>query len=192
MFLVSHTVNNFVLEKSGVGLSDIADISQVIIAVINAGFAYYVFVYQKRYNLSNELKTSQQNEQNIKLQWFKELIVQPNISHLHSFFDNLETIKDKFDNDSLSEDKVLEINTFIKYEAKQFRKKFNDSILFIDEVMYKAIKSKVEDLVTKLTTVVSDDEFKLTNHKTVEREILEPINYAKNEIISIVFKYKGC
>ncbi len=172
-------------------LSDVADIAQVIIALINVGLAIYIFVYQKSQNLKTELKTSEQNEQNIKLHWFKELIIQPNFNHLNSFFENLEKIKEKINSDNLNESQIVEINSFIKFEAKKFRQNFNDCILNIDDSLYKEIKSKIEELVTTLTIVISDDEHKFTNNKTVEREILEPIRYCKNDIISLIFKYKG-
>lgn len=172
-------------------LSDLSDIAQVIIALINIILAIYIFIYQRIQNSKNELHTTELYEQNIKLQWFKEIIIQPNIKHLYIFFENLEKIKDIVNSDNLNEDEIIQMNAYIKDEAKKFRKKFNDVILHVDEEMYKNIKTKIEDLVTKLTTVISDDEYKLTNLKTIEREILEPINYAQNEVVSIVFKYKG-
>ena len=65
--------------ETGFSLSDIADLSQVIIAIANLFLAGYILIYQIRKDRKTDNETARLNEQNIKLQWFKELIVQPNI-----------------------------------------------------------------------------------------------------------------
>lgn len=154
-------------------------------------FAGYLLFYQKKKDKREENNTAKLNEQNIRLQWFKELIVQPNISHLTAFFENLESIKKKIDSDAMDEDKIISLNRFINDEASKFRVKFYDIMLKVNEDLYKQIKKEVEDLVTKLTTTISDDEHKLTNAKTFEREIQEPIKYSKHNIIALIYSYKG-
>jgi hypothetical protein len=161
-------------------LSDFADLAQVIIAITNLFLAYYVFVYQKT-----------QSQKGVKLQWFKELIIQPNLKYLHQYYDNLEKLKTKISTDVLSEDEILELNRFINDESKAFRTSFCDAVLHVDKTLYEKIKANSADLVSKLTTTISDDEHKLTNPKTLDREILEPIRYARNNVLAMIFKYTG-
>ncbi len=176
---------------SCIQLSDFADIAQVIIAVINVILAFYVFIYQKKQNKESDLKTAKLNEQNIKLQWFKELIIQPNIKHLENFFEHLESLKSWITSDDMNEEKIINLNRTVNDAAAKFRIDFYDIMLKINDELYKNIKTEIENLVTILTTAFSNDEHKLTNEKTYNREILEPIRYAKHNIITLIFNYKG-
>ena len=87
-------------------LPDIADISQVIIAIANLFLAGYVLIYQIRKDKKIDNQTARLNEKNIKLQLFKELIVQPNMDTISVFYSNLHTIKSKINsNDHSIEEK---------------------------------------------------------------------------------------
>ena len=176
---------------TGYTLSNYSDLSQIIIALVNLGLAGYIFVYQRGRDSKANLQSSRLNEQNIKLQWFKELIIQPNYSCLIAFFSNLQSIRTMISTDNMPDEEIIAINRFINDESAKFRVNFYDIMLKVNNDIYKSIKAEVESLVTTLTTVISDDEHKLTNSKTFEREILEPIIYAKNNIVSIVFNYTG-
>ena len=57
--------------KTTLSLSDVADISQVIIAIANLFLAGYVLIYQILKDKKTDNETARLNEQNIKLQWLK-------------------------------------------------------------------------------------------------------------------------
>lgn len=161
-------------------LSDYASIAQISIAITNLMLAFYIFVYQKK-----------QNERVIRLQWFKELIVQPNLKNLHNYYENLEQLLSNINSDTLTEDEIVDLNRQINDLTKTFRVTFWDAILHIDKDLYNKIKGNVEELVSKLTTTISDDENKLTNSKTRDRAILDPIRYSRNTVLAMIYQYNG-
>ncbi len=177
--------------KTNYTLSDFSDISQVVIAVVNLFLAGYIFIYQKNQNSKADIKSAKLNEQNIRLQWFKELIIQPNYKHLLIFFENLESLKAMVSSDNMSDEEIVAINRYINDQAAQFRINFYDITLKVNNDIYRFIKKEVEDLVTILTKVFSDDENKLSNDKTFQREVIDHVRYTKHNIIAKIYSYKG-
>lgn len=178
-------------QNTGFHISELAPWAQIIIALVNIALAYNVFVYQRGHNERTRNQTALLHEQNIKLQWFKELIITPNIKAVYQFYDNLEQIKTKITSDNLTDDQIININSYIKQEASTLRKSFIDIILYIDKKLYEKIIGNVDDLVTKLTEAVSNDEYKLTNTKTFETHITTPIAYSKNNLLSFIYNFKA-
>jgi hypothetical protein len=172
-------------------LDSIAKVSQIVIASSTLLLGYFVFVYNKTKDSRTALLTAQSNERTIKLQWFKELVIQPNLTHLYSFFENLESLKQKITSDNLVDDDALSLNRYVNDLASEFRKNFYDILLSIDSNLYNEIKTNIDELVTKLTTAISNDEHKLTNEKTYNKVILDPITSSKNQLLSSLFKYRG-
>jgi len=172
-------------------LSDYSDIAQVIIAIFNIILACYIFYYQIRQGRATETKDQEISQKSINLQWFKDLIIQPNYSYFISFIDNLKSVRSLITSSNLSDTEIIEINNHIKLQASHFRVNFNDSILKISPELYRKIKMEVEDLVTNLTTSFSDENHDFTDPQKFEKEILEPIHYCKNNIIALIFSYTG-
>lgn len=173
-------------------LSEASDVAQVFIAAVNIALAVYIFIYQRNQSSRSEATTAQLNEQNIKLQWFKDLIVQPNLHFLYFFYSNLETgLRQGISSDNLSEAEIMALNRFIKDEAKAFRISFTDSILQVNRELYDRIKTNVDELVSEMTKALSDDEHKLTNSKTFDKVLGDPIRYSRNSVLAILYSYKG-
>lgn len=172
-------------------LSDFSDISQVLIAIVNFGLACYIFFYQIRKDRKSELATAKINEQNIKLQWFKELIVQPNLHAIQNFYSQIQTIKNKITSNDLSEEEKQQINNFIKAEMVILRKSFVDVLLQIDNKLATTIMENLDNLVDGITNSIFNDELKLKNHVTYEKYIGGPISYSKNNLIATLYNYKG-
>jgi len=174
-----------------IDLSTFADLAQVVIAIANILLAVYIFTYQRSKDQLSEKNNAILNEQNIKLQWFKELIIQPNIAFINSFYEELHTLQQKIVSDTLTEEEILALNRFINDCASNLRKSFLDSILNIDKNLYKKAKENIDNLVTELTMSISNDEYKLTNNKTYEKVISSKIYYSKNNLLALIFNYKG-
>jgi hypothetical protein len=179
-------------------LKQLTPVFQAIIAGVNLSLAYYIFVYNRKKDNKQrdkenaaKIEAEKLHEQTIKLQWFKELVVQPKIKHLDTFYESLEGLKTKINKDNLSEDEILALNQFVKDEASKFRRLFTDLILHVEKPLYDLIKSNLDNLVTELTTAISNDEHKLTNPKTYEKEIGNKINYSRNSMLSLIYNFKG-
>lgn len=172
-------------------LSDYSDISQVLIAAINLFLAGYVIIYQIKKDQQDSNHTAQLNEQNIKLQWFKELIVQPNHKKIDAFYINLHSIKEQIDSNDLSINRKEDINNFIKAELTVIRKSFVDILHSIDKELGDKVLKNLDNLVDSTTDAIFNDELKLKNASVYEKEIGSKIEYSKSDLISTLFHYKG-
>jgi ribosomal protein S20 len=132
-------------------LSDFSDISQIIIALANLFLAGYVIFYQIKKDKKTEHETALLHEQNIKLQWFKELIVQPNMISITHFYSNLHTIKEKINSNDLTIEEKEDINNFVKNELATIRKSFVDAIQMIDKKFAEQLLKNLDELVDGIT-----------------------------------------
>jgi len=172
-------------------LSNISDLSQVVIAIVNLFLASYVLFYQIRKDKKTDNETAKINEQNIKLQWFKELIVQPNMDTIALFYSNLHTIKDKINSNDLTIDEKEDINNFVKAELAKLRKSFVDVLQLVDKKFADQLLKNLDELVDGITNTIFNDELKLKVPFIYEKNIGSKISYSKNNLISQLYNYKG-
>lgn len=177
--------------QTGLNLSDFSDLAQVIIAGVNLFLAGYVVFYQIRKDKKSESETAKLNEQNIKLQWFKELIVQPNMKSINAFYDNLNTIRDRITSNDLTNDQKEDINNFVKQELSVLRKTFVDVLLLVDKKFSDKLLANLDELVDGITNSIFDDELKLNLESVYEKAIGQKISYSKNNLIAQLYNYKG-
>jgi hypothetical protein len=178
-------------DTSKVSLSDFSDLAQVLIATVNLFLAGYILLYQMRKDKKSDNDTARLNEQNIKLQWFKELIVQPNIAIINSFYENLSTIKDKIRSNDLSPQEKEAINEFVKLELSKIRKSFVDVLYQVDRSFGTKVLSNLDNLVNEITNSIFDDELKLNLPTVYEKKIGSQISYSKNSLLALLYNYKG-
>lgn len=182
----------FCVEKNnGINLDTLSDIANIIIAFLTLILGFYVFVYQKNKDNDSDEKTEIDRRKNIKLQWFKEIIIQPKIVVVFNFYDKINSIKDKINTNDLNDDEKIEIINFIKKEQSHLRKSFLDLVQHINNELYSDLSKNVDRLTDTLTDVISNDEFKLKNEATYNREIKSKIEYSYNEFLSKIFNYCG-
>lgn len=172
-------------------LSDFSDLSQVIIASANLFLAAYLLLYQLRKDKKTDSETARLNEQNIKLQWFKELVIQPNIPAINSFYSNLSTIKSLLTTDDISISQKEQINDFIKNEMSTLRKVVVDVMLGIDKPFYDELLENIDELTDDLTNSIFNDDLKLNRESVYEKQIGSKISYSKNKLIAQLYNYKG-
>ncbi len=172
-------------------LSDISDVSQVIIAIANLFLAGYVLFYQIRKDTKTDNSTALLNEQNIKLQWFKELIVQPNMELINNFYEELNTIKNKINSNDLTTDEKQDINDFVKSELSILRKSFIDVLQLVDKKFADQVLNNLDELIDNITNAIFNDELKLKVSLVYEKNIGSKISYSKNNLISQLYNYKG-
>jgi hypothetical protein len=172
-------------------LSIIESIASIIIASLTLVLGWYVFVYQREKDNENKIETQQLHRTNIKLQWFKEIIIQPKLQLLFDFYESLQGLKSMLNKSDLNEDEKIEIINFIKLEQSKLRKGFLDLIQHVDLELHKNMAINIDSLTDHLTNCVSNDEFKLNNIKTYEREINSKILTSYNDVLSKIFNYCG-
>ena len=100
-------------------LETIAKIAEVVIALANLFLAIYIIHYQIQEQEENRKCYSSVARKNIKLQWFKELIVQPNMAaESITFYENLHTIRGLVNLNDLTINVKEDINNFVKSELR--------------------------------------------------------------------------
>ena len=177
--------------KSAISLDDISNLSQVFIALANLFLAGYILFYQIKKDKKTESDTAKLNEQNIKLQWFKELIVQPNMPAIILFYNNLTSIESRITTNDLSVEQKEDINNFVKNELTILRKSFVDVLLLVDKKFANELLVNLDELIDGITNSIFDDELKLTLPAVYEKKIGSKISYSKNNLVAQLYNYKG-
>lgn len=187
---------------SGWSISDFADLANIIIAVISLALAFYIFVYQREKDNADKKLSAQKErenkieainlqEQNIRLQWFKELIIQPHLEEINTFYSNLHSIENKLTPRAVSEEEKIEIIDFIKFEQSKLRKTFGDILINVNPLMYSDIKINLDRLVDLITEKIFDDRLKLHEKTNFEKHVGSLISYSHNDLISKIYNYRG-
>ena len=172
-------------------LSEFADVAQVAIAIANIFLAGYIFLYQRKKDNEQQFQTALLNEQNIKLQWFKELVVQPNLPIINNFYLHLNTLKEKITSNDLTETDKEAINFFVKEELSIIRKTFVDALLQIDKSFSEKVLTNLDELVDGITDAIFNDELKLAIPHIYEKHVGTKISYSHNNLIALLYNYKG-
>ena len=92
---------------------DISKISNIIIAVLTLFLGFYVFIYQRKKDKQNDIESIANHKKNIRIKWFKDLIIEPKIELLFQFYDNISGIQQKIKSNELEEDDKISLITFI-------------------------------------------------------------------------------
>lgn len=178
-------------KASWINLESLSNLSNVIIAFLTLVLAFYVFVYQRNKDNKSDEETEINRRKNIKLQWFKEIIIQPKIDLVFNFYDQINSVKNKINGNELNEDEKIEIINFIKKEQSILRKSFLDLVQHINNELHTDLSQNLDELTDNLTNVISNDELKLKNEVTYNREIRSRIEYSYSEFLAKIFNYCG-
>ncbi len=172
-------------------LSDAGDLANVVIAFANLIFGIYIWRYQIKETDESKLRASTLHEQSINLQWFKDLIIQPNLAQIDSFFYQLSTLRNQIQTDNLSEAERRAMMRFVKVEASKLRKSFIDILIKVSPQMHTAVERLIDNLTDELIEVFDGDEFKLTRQEVYDKQIDARIKYTRAELIGIIYNFKG-
>lgn len=156
----------------------------ICIAFFNAGFAIKIFY-------DNNKKNGVEKEQDRKIQLLKTLVLDHSFKNFYMIFNEIETELLKVKSKSLTDDDKREIDeTTLKLFIK-LRRKFYDSLLAIDEVLYENIKKQCDDLQSHFSETIFDDGINLSNSQKFNDLIFEKLINTKTAIIKTLFNYRG-
>lgn len=160
---------------------DIAvDISNVIVGFCTLFLAFYIFVYQKR-----------KDKNDTKLEWVKELIINPRFENVVNFYRNIYALKVKFINSDLSDQQKIEILDLTKSEFYVFRDSFMGLLQFAEPSLYKKLHRNVEKMLDNLANVVDNDELKLNIESVYDKNFKKCIDESYELTIKTLFSYNG-
>jgi len=175
----------------GLEISDIADMANIVIAAVNLLLAGYIFIYQRERDKTDRASQLRRQEQSIKLQWFKELIIQPCLPEINAFYNNLHSIESKLAVDTISNDLKIETSKFVKNSGAVLRKSFCDILPSVSSQLHLDIRKNIDGLVDKISSKIIDAGLNLNDKPTFEREIGSIISRSRNNLIKQIYAYKG-
>lgn len=166
--------------KTNFTLDNIEKISNIIIALLTLILGYYVFIYQRHKDKIDR-----------KSQWLKDLIIEPKLATVDEFYSNISKLKSKINTNELTDEEKINIINDIKFQSSNFRKNFLTYLQFLAPALYEKLQINIDILTDELTDVISNDELKLCNEKTFEREITNRISNSQSYILQQLFEYQG-
>lgn len=177
-------------ESSGVSITDFANI---IVAVCSLCLTGYIFIYQKSKDQESSRTTAILNNQNLKLQWFKDLVIQPNLDLFSSTFKTL------LDHPPLNiqpgsvdyQNKSLDYISFTKNELFLLRRNFLSLFLAADVQLYDDSITIVDDHLDYITQKLINEETDLSIPSFHEDILNKEIIKMKNSFIKLIYSYSG-
>jgi hypothetical protein len=161
-------------------LSQASDISDIIIAIASLALAIYVFVYQKR-----------RDRQTAKLEWFKDLIIEPNRNAIYKFFDDVTQTARQLRSLSLSDARRVKIIEEIKDQCATYRKDFINLLYIVDAKMVRDMIISIDYIQDSITNLAFDSSINLSDDNTFDAKILSVIRKGRNYCFDRIFKYNG-
>ena len=176
----------------GWSISDLSSVATIIIAGVNVFLAYYIFVYKRTKDKADKIEALTLQEQNIRLQWFKELVIQPHLADIYSFYAYLHRTENSFTATTpISEPEKIAIVDSIKEQQSKIRKSFVDVLRGVNPQIYNGVKNNLDKLIDDITTAIFNDNLKINDKATFDKEIGSLISYSRNDLISKIYNYKG-
>jgi hypothetical protein len=177
-------------EASGLSVSDIANI---IIAFCSLLLTGYIFIYQRTKDKKADIATANLNNQNLKLQWFKDLIIQPHLEILN------KTFKTILDHPSLSisptsADYSTKSDDYIKFtktELYSLRKNFLSLFLTVNNQFYDNAIIIIDKHIDDITKALIDDLADLSNDYLYESVLIQKVISTRNSLIKLIYNFKG-
>lgn len=161
-------------------LDTLVKVANVIVGATTLLLGFYVFVYQRK-----------KEKKDRKIQWLKDLIIEPRIELITNFFDEVSSIKNQIKSNDLNEEEKIEVLNEVKKSASNFRKDFLMLIQPLTPNLFDEIQNSIDTLTDNITNAIGNDELKLCNDKTFNREIGDKIQKSYRFILQTIFEYDG-
>jgi ABC-type anion transport system duplicated permease subunit len=173
-------------------LSVFKDVATIIIAIANLALAYYVFIFNRQKAVKDSNDTAALNTRNIRLQWFKELVIQPHISTINNYYLRLNEIYgDILKTDNLTQEFLQAVNNSAKAELALFKKSFIEVLELIEPKLGRIVIENSEGLVDQITNSLFNDELKLNHPSVYEKQIGSLVRVSKNKLLATIYNYDG-
>lgn len=169
----------------------LSEISNIIIAIVNLFLAGYIFLYQKSKDADDRDLMNSQIEQSIKLQWFKELIIQPQIEGIYTFYSILLAFESDLNSSDISEDIKFLTSEKVKKEAVNFRRQFCEKLRSVDPDLHQKVQLNIDQLIDQIVSEIFLEGANFSEQGYYESRIGFKILASQNELISTIYKFKG-
>lgn len=172
-------------------LDTIADYSNIIVAIATLALGWYIFVYERRRDSHDRIDRELERRRNIRLEWFKAAIIQPNLDYIYDFYGDLFDIIKPLKQPGITLAEKSIILQEIKNHGADFRQKFIDLVGAVDESLRSRIQTRLDELVDVLTNNIFDEGINLSHPPVYNEKIEKPVNTSKSDLFKLLFSYEG-
>lgn len=169
----------------------LADWTNVVIGVINLFIVVYIFRNQRKKDKDDRAFQIQAKSQEYKHNWFKELIVLPNLPTINSHFLKLEQITKKLQENGLTPRQRANIDKKIKAEFSQFSKEFIELLFSVNLDLANRLQDFSDQCLDAIQREIYNPSASLADESNYNRIILNPILTYKNMIFGHIFNFES-
>lgn len=149
----------------------------LILAVVNIIFVIYVTIFQRNKDKRDRLLIINQIKYNTKLEWFKLLLIEPNIDKIYKFFQNvydqLALYKSTSDKDSLS----VNINSLFN--------DFENNFLSLLSTVSSDFETSNTEIIDELRDFIFNSVDSQTKIKIIEDQVFS----SRNSLINSLYNF---
>ena len=171
-------------------IENLSTISTIVTALASLALATYVFIYQRRKDNKEQAEQMKEIHRNVRLQWFKDAIIQPNLVDIYTFYRSLHNEVFILHEPVTDIQKSLVIEN-VKTHCYDFRKSFIELISAVDKDTHMKVQKSLDILLDTLTNNIFDEGINLSHPPTFNEKIEKPINNCKTGLFTILFNYEG-
>lgn len=172
-------------------ISAISHLTLAIVSIVNFIFIYCIFRKQKKKDLEDFNKSEKLRRENLKLTWFRELIILPQWDNVNNYYENVLIIASKLKVQNLLYGEKMKILNELKDETSELRKSFVDILMVVDLRLHSLVLASLDKMQDGITEVAYDEGINLNHEPKFKSKVENLITYSKNDIISLVFSFDG-
>lgn len=159
-------------------------VAMIIIGVVNASFAFYIFYYRNRVEKKKELE-------NLRRDILNSFVLKYKLQTFYDYFTELVTNSEKLlDRQASLDDVKIILDDKNQDVFSSVRKNFTEYLDAVDASLYKKILKICDDLQGEISENLFDENVDLRDKCVYKEYILSPIQTSQKEILVALFSYK--
>ena len=159
-------------------------VAMIIIGVVNASFAFYIFYYRNRVEKKKELE-------NLRRDILNSFVLKYKLQTFYDYFTELVTNSEKLlDRQASLDDVKIILDDKNQDVFSSVRKNFTEYLDAVDASLYKKILKICDDLQGEISENLFDENVDLRDKCVYKEDILSPIQTSQKEILVALFSYK--
>lgn len=159
-------------------------VAMIIIGVVNASFAFYIFYYRNRVEKKKELE-------NLRRDILNSFVLKYKLQTFYDYFTELVTNSEKLlDRQASLDDVKIMLDDKNQDVFSSVRKNFTEYLDAVDASLYKKIMKICDDLQGEISENLFDENVDLRDKCVYKEYILSPIQTSQKEILVALFSYK--
>ncbi len=170
---------------------NISDLVRTISTVITLIFSATNLIYAIKFFRYKDKKEDEVKEKDLRVSWFKSLILDYNFEYFNNFFQEIDVELQKLKQKQTTDKQKEQIIETVLDKQRFLRGNFIEMLSVVDGQIYEQTLGKVDKLTDEITETVFDSKVSLTNEQKFEELISQKIIETKIEILKLLFGYKG-